>query len=243
VLKQRSSGPDLGQPRSVAEVLAAALSLYRRYPLLFIGLSLLVVVPYELAVLIVTKAAPLGQESASAGTTLTVALVDFALVGPFVSSLLVRAVLMIGEHEQPRFTEVIRRSVRVLPVVAAAEIIAGIGIVLGLIAFVVPGVILALRWAVVAQVAAVERTDWPTALRRSATLTKRNYLRILGILALIALVNLTLTSVVGQLVGTGRDPAQVVAGIAIVVIESSFQALTTAVLYFDLRAREGQARV
>jgi hypothetical protein len=150
---------------------------------------------------------------------------------------------MIAEHEPPRFVEVIRRSIRVLPVVVAAEIIAGIGIVLGLIAFVVPGVILALRWAVVAQVAAVEQTDWPTALRRSARLTNRNYLRILGILVLIALVNLTLTNVVGQLIGTGRDPAQVVAGIAVVIIESSFQALTTAILYFDLRAREGQAGV
>ena len=60
---------------------------------------------------------------------------------------------------------------------------------------------------------------------------------------LVALVNLTLTDVGGALIGTGRHPAQVVAGIAVAVIESSFQALTIAILYFDLRAREAQTRV
>jgi hypothetical protein len=240
VLKERQKSPDLGQPRSVAEVLATALGLYARYPLLFLGLAMAVVVPYELVVLVVAKASPLGQENASTGTILTLALVDFALVGPLVSSLQVRAVMMLGEHERPSFLVVIRRSLRVLPVVMAAEIIAGLGIAGGLVLFVIPGVILALRWAVVAQVAAVEQTDWPGALRRSWALTTGNWLRVLVLLLCVSLVNVTLTRLGAAVIGTRTRPAEVVAGIAIAVVESSFQALTLAVLYFDLRARENR---
>lgn len=50
---------DLKQPRSVVEMVAAALSLYGRYPLLFGLLALAVVAPCELIVLAVTGAAPL----------------------------------------------------------------------------------------------------------------------------------------------------------------------------------------
>jgi hypothetical protein len=104
-------------------------------------------------------------------------------------------------------------------------------------------VILALRWAVVAQVAAIEQTDWPGALRRSGLLTSRNYLRILAILVCVALVNLTLTRIGAAVIGTGTNAPDVAAGLVIAVLVSSFQALTTAVLYFDLRARESTKAV
>jgi hypothetical protein len=240
VLKQRprAPAPALNEPRTVAEVLGTALKLYVSYAVLFIGLSMAVVVPYELIVLAVAHASPLGQEHTSAGKALILSLIQIALVAPLVSALQVRAVQMIGEHERPRFIDVIRRSLPTLPVVVAADIIAGLGIGIGLILLIIPGVILALRWAVVAQVAAIEKTDWPGALKRSAQLTSRNYLRILAILVCVSIVNLTLTNVGAAAIGTRTRPAEVAAGIAIAVLQSSFQALTIAVLYFDLRARE-----
>jgi hypothetical protein len=45
---------------------------------------------------------------------------------------------------------------------------------------VIPGVILMIRCAVVAQAAAVERVDWLGALRRSGQLVSGNYLHVLG---------------------------------------------------------------
>jgi hypothetical protein len=219
-------------------VLATALRLYGRHPVMFILLALAVVAPYDLAVLALANAAPLGQQSVSAGTVTVIALVDFALVGPLVSALQMQALVTIGAGGRPGLGDVIARGIRVLPVVAAAEIIAGLGIGIGLVLFIVPGVILALRWAVVAQVAAIEGTDWPGALRRSAALTARNYLRIFGLLLLVSLINLTLANFAGQLAGTGTRPAQVALGIAVGTITRSFEALAVAVLYFDLRARQ-----
>jgi len=81
-------------------------------------------------------------------------LLDFALVGPFVSALHARAVAELAEGRTPRLREVAISGARTLPVVAAAQIIAGIGIGLGAVLFIIPGILLAIRWAVVAQVAA-----------------------------------------------------------------------------------------
>jgi len=229
---------DLAHPRTVAEILLTSLRLFVRYPLLFLALALLVVGPYDLLILGVSGASPLGQQNTSAYTALLLALLDFALVGPLVSALQVHAVLDIGEGGRPRLLELLGRGLRVLPVVAAAEIIAGIAIGIGLILLIIPGIILAIRFAVVAQVAAVERTDWPGAIRRSGRLVAGNYLRVFSLLFIVTLVDLLLVDVIGKVAGTSASAPEVVLGIAIGVLVRTFQAITTAVLYFDLRARE-----
>jgi len=229
---------DLTRPRSVGEILASAVWLYRNWPVLFVALSAIVVVPYELVVLVVAHASPLG-EGTVASTALILVLVETALVVPLISALQAHAVITIGNAQAPSFGDVIGRSLRVLPAVAAAEIIAGIGEAIGYVLFIIPGVILTLRWAVVAQAAAIEETDWPTALRRGGELSRRNYLRILGLMLVIGVVYVALTSIGAAIAGTGKGAVAVTVGIVIVVLARTFGALVTAMLYFDLRAREG----
>ncbi|MBV9048296.1 MAG: hypothetical protein JOY58_08505 [Solirubrobacterales bacterium] len=237
MIDERPPVIDLGRPRSVLEMVTAALSLYVRYPLLFGLLALAVVAPYEVIVLAVTGTAPLGQQSVSAGTGFTLVLLELALIGPLVSALDVHAVAAIGRGERPGLVSVSRLGARSLPVVAAAQIIAGIGIGVGLIAFVIPGVILALRWAVVAQAAAVEGTDWLGALRRSGELARGQYLHVLGIVVLVSLANYGIAGAGAAIAGRSAHPAQVALGILVETITRSFTALTTAVLYFDLLSR------
>lgn len=241
MIDERPPVIDLGRPRSVLELVAATLSLYGRYPLLFGLLGLAVVGPYELIVLAVTGAAPLGQQSVSTGTAFTLILLELALIGPFVSALDAHAVAAIGRGERPGLLRVARLGARSLPVVAAAQIIAGLGIGIGLIAFIIPGVILALRWAVVAQAAAIERTDWLGALRRSGELARGNYLHILGLIVLISLVNYGIAGAGSAIAGPSAHAPQVALGIVAETITRSFTALATAVLYFDLLSREGGA--
>lgn len=242
MIEERPPSVDLTKPRSVFEVVGSALVLYGRYPLMFAALAFAVIGPYELLVLAVTHAAPLGQQHTRASTAFVLFLLDFAFVGPLVSALHVHAVSLIGTNVRPRLVTVARHGVVVLPVVAAAQIIAGLGIGLGLIAFVLPGIILALRWAVVAQVAATERTDWLGALRRSRELTVGHYLHVLGVLAVTSVVDLVLAGAGTAVAGTGNHVGPVVLGIAVVTIARSFTALATAMLFFDLGAREKLAR-
>ena len=102
-------------------------------------LALGVVAPYELIVLAVTGATPFGQGSESVSAFLILALVDSAIVGPLISALYVHAVRRIGSGERPTVGQVALQGVRVLPTVAAAEIIASLGIAAGFIALVIPG--------------------------------------------------------------------------------------------------------
>jgi hypothetical protein len=242
VIEERPPSVDLTKPRSVLEVVSAALVLYGRYPLMFAALAFAVIAPYELLVLAITHAAPLGQQHTRPSTAFVLFLLNFALVGPLVSALHVNAVSLIGTNTRPRLLTVARQGVVVLPVVAAAQIVAGLGIGIGLIAFVLPGIILALRWAVVAQAAATERTDWLGALRRSHQLTTGHYLHVFGVLLITSVVDFGLASAGTAAAGTSNHVGPVVLGIAVVTIARSFTALATAMLFFDLLAREKLGR-
>jgi hypothetical protein len=122
--------------------------------------------------------------------------------------------------------------------VVAAVIVAGLGIALGFLALIVPGVLLALRWSVVAQVAAVEHGGWIPSLSRSRALTRGHYWHIFGLFVITALVNGGLGFAAAALpLGSTSGAASVAVGIATHTITASFSALTLAILYFDLRAR------
>jgi len=235
-----SQAIDLGRERSVGEILRAALDMYRRYPLLFAALAVGVIAPYELARLAVTGDGPFGSGgNGNAGVLFLFEVLDFSLVGPLISALHVHAVVEIGDGRRPRFGSVALQGLRVLPVVAAAEIIANLLIGLGTLAFIVPGLLLALRWSVVAQTAAVDHEGWLPALRRSRGLTAGNYWRILGLLLTVGVLSFAVSSAASAAsVGSSTSVGSVAIGIAVQTITASFVALTLAILYFDLRARE-----
>jgi hypothetical protein len=232
---------DLGRERSVGEILRTALDMYRRYPLLFATLAVGVIAPYELARLAVTGDGPLGSGgSGNAGTLIVFELVYYALVGPLISALHVHAVIEIGAGRRPRIGPVALQGLRVLAVVAAAEIIAGILIALGFVALIIPGIVLGLRWSVVAQTAAVDHEGWLPALRRSAKLAAGNYGHIFRVLISIGLLTFLISAFAAAATGGGHSTsvAAVLVGIVVYTLIASFAALTLAVLYFDLRARE-----
>lgn len=243
---EASSAIDLGRERSALEILRTALAVYVRYPLLFAVLAIGVIAPYELARLAVTGVGPLGSATTGQeGTFLLFELVYYVLVGPLISALHVHAVIAIGEGKRPRIGPVALRGLSVLAVVCAAEIVAGILIGLGFIALIVPGIILSLRWSVVAQTAAVDHEGWMPALRRSAKLSAGNYWHIFRVLVAIGLLTFVIAAIVGALAGSGHGAgvASVVAGIVLYTLIASFAALTLAILYFDLCARDAGPRL
>ena len=86
--------------------------------------------------------------------------------------------------------------------------------------------------------AAIDHEGWLPSLRRSGELTRGNYLHILGLLVVTALLAGGLNLAAGAIpVGSSSGAASVTLGIAARTITASFTALTLALLYFDLRAR------
>jgi hypothetical protein len=206
--------------------------------LLFAVLALGVVAPYELIVLAATGATPFGQGSESLSAFLVLALIDSAIVGPLISALYVHAVRRIGAGERPTIGQVALQGVRVLPTVAAAEIIASLGIAAGFLALVIPGVFVLVRWAVVAQAAAIDNENWVEALKRSWSLTRGNWLHVFGLLFLTGLSVAVLRGLGLSATGTHITAITVAVGILIDTLARSFVALSTAVLFFDLVARK-----
>jgi hypothetical protein len=229
-------------PRSAHQLVFAAFALYRRYPLLFFVLAAGVVLPYEAIVLVATGAGPFSQGSLSFGVSSLLTLIEWVLISPLISALHVHAVADAREGDKPRLVSVTRQGLLVLPVVVAASIISGLGIALGFLALIVPGFFLLLRWAVVAQTAAIEQEGWLPALRRSAQLTDGHYGHIFVFGIYVGLVVIVPVFLVG--LGFGNDTttaASFLVGLLITILTRSFSALATAILYFDLRSRREAA--
>ena len=222
-----SSEIDLGTPRTVGQILDAAFRVYARRPLLFIFLTAIVLVPYGVVVALVSQ-----SKHVSEATEFILVLADLALVNPFIATLEMQALIDLGEGRRPLIGDIITRALRVVAVVAAADIIAGLCEFIGLIFFLIPGVFAAVRLAVAAPVAATEQVSWPDAIRRSLQLTRGNFFRVLGVLAIQAV----LTYLVALILG-GSGLGGVIVGAVLALVAQSFCTLLISLLYFDLRAR------
>ena len=235
---------NLDRQRSVREILVATLGLYRRYPWLFVVLALAVVGPYDLAFLGITGYGPLfrrahhGVELRSLNFVLRV-----GMVGALISALHIHAVLEVGRGRRPRLRAVAARGLAVLPIVGPAVVMTGVATLIGILALIIPGIYLALRFAVVAQAAAL-RSDGPfAAIRRSRALTLGHYQHIGGLFLIVLALDLGLTEgaravLFGGRATTGAGVVAVAIGIAVQTILATFSALTLALLYFDLCARD-----
>jgi hypothetical protein len=228
----------LSAPCSAPRLLVGTFELYRRYPALFFVLAAGMIVPYELIALAATGTGAFSRADASLGAQLFLSLADWALITPLVSALHVHAVAEVSRDREPRIGVVALQGLKVLPVVAAATIVSWLGITLGFVLLVVPGVILLLRWAVVAQAAAIEHEGWLPALSRSGQLTEENYRHVAAFLVMVWVIAAA-PSIVGGLAFGHHDTnvASFLTGLAVRIIAASFAALAGALLYYDLLAR------
>lgn len=219
-------------PRSAHQLVAGALGVYRRYPLLFLVLAAGVIVPYEVIVLAAT-----GSGSFSQSTGLLLLLIELFLISPLVSAMHVHAVADLREGRDPRLVPVARRGLGVLPVVAAVSIISWLGIGLGLLLLIIPGIILMLRWFVVAQTAAIEHEGWLPALRRGAELTDGHYGHVFVFSIYVGLIAFVPMLLVEAGFGDSKTAASFLVGTIVQIVAISFTALATALLFYDLRTR------
>lgn len=227
-----------GAPRPALGLVRDTFDLYRRFPLLFLVLAAGVIVPYEAIVLALTGTGPFAQSASDPRVDLLLTVADFALIAPLVSALHVHAVAEARAGGEPRLGSIARQGLRVLPVVMAVSIVSWVGITLGFLALFVPGMYLTLRWAVVAQAAAIENEGWLPALRRSGELAKENYGHVFALVLCSGLI----VGVPALLIGLAfshdsTDVGSFLVGVAVQIAVYSFGALVTALLYYDLRAR------
>jgi MFS family permease len=128
----------------------------------------------------------------------------------------------------------------VLPLIGLSLVV-GLGVVVGFVLLIVPGIYLMTIWAVAAPSFVIERRGVFAAIGRSRELVKGHGWQVLGVIAVILVLALLTGIVVGELAsGLGNGGVAVVQWAATVIV-SPFTALVSAVMYFSLRRLHGEA--
>jgi hypothetical protein len=128
----------------------------------------------------------------------------------------------------------------ILPLVGAG-ILAGLGIGIGLILLIVPGLILLTIWAVIAPVIVVEKSPVMASFGRSRELVRGNGWQVFGaifVAFLIVIIGGLVFAAIAASIADGPLVRIVFSALAS-TITAPISALVAAVIYFKLRAIEG----
>ncbi len=113
------------------------------------------------------------------------------------------------------------------------SLVVGILVGIGMIFFIIPGVILALMWIVSTPSMMVENKGVFESMSRSSDLTRQNRMRILGI-GLLLIVAYIVIGLVVVLLAAITPILGIIGGIAIAVAAYPYLAIIVSVLYFNL---------
>ncbi len=231
---------DLTVPRSTIELLTAAIELFVRHTALFLSVTLLIVAPVVIAVDGVWAGALRDGPDYELGFAASnVSLLLYAFVTPaLVTALHAVIVRDLGEGRAVTVGASLREAAPALPLAFAVVALSTVGVALGLLALVVPGIWLVVRWYLGAQAAVLERRRPLDALRRSAELVSGRWWDTFGALLLSGLAFGIAGFTLGQLVGmvfTALDaPVLFVAAMTVVqAVTVSLGALFGTLLWFS----------
>jgi hypothetical protein len=135
-------------------------------------------------------------------------------------------------------TEAYRRSAGHLPDLAISALVTTVGIILGTIACVVPGLILVARWALVVPLIVLGGANWREALARSNELVRGRTWQVIAIFVVLTLIGAALVAlpllfarfVLGGVLGAW------LAALAVDTVAVAFYAFAPFVLYRRLQS-------
>jgi len=238
------NGLNLREPRDVGRLFGDALSVYFRYLWLFILLSAAVVVPADLIVqgLGLEMLTSSYDESPDVAETLVPAIVEFLVVMPIVAAICIYALHQIAGGDRPAAGQVFVAGFEAFTPLFGAVLLAAVGIALGFLLLIVPGIYLAIRWYFVPQAVVIESARGAGALARSGQIVQGTWWRTFGlvVLANIAIVIPGLILVLPfSAIAESTDRAiwQLLGSTLATSVTTPFVALLSTLLYYDLRAR------
>jgi hypothetical protein len=234
------TGLELDRPRDLGDLVTLSFNLFTRHFTPLFTLATIVVAPYVILIDGVWGRALVEGAKADTGNGPTAAyvLVGFLVVQPLMAATVVRFLRELQSGRELSAGEALRAGVEVVVPAGAAVLIAAAGIAAGALAFVIPGIWLAVRWAFVAQAVVADGARGVGALRASAALVDGAWWATCGRLIVLNLVGGAIALV------TGIPAAVVDGGVAFVVLTTigtaasvAYTAVAVTVLYFDRRAR------
>ena len=125
-----------------------------------------------------------------------------------------------------------------------AGILAGIGIAIGLLLLIVPGLFLITIWAVVVPVIVIERSGILAAFGRSRELVRGNGWQVFGVIVVLLLLQIVAAGVLNAIVGGASDDSFVgyaLADLVVRVLVAPLSAIAATVMFVELRRQKGEA--
>lgn len=119
----------------------------------------------------------------------------------------------------------------------AVSILAGIGVAIGFVLLIVPGLILLVIWAVVAPVTVLERPGIFAAFRRSRELVRGNGWNVFGVLVLVFLAVVLISIIAGIASSSLGSVGRALVQWGVNSLIAPLTALSASVLYFALRGQ------
>jgi hypothetical protein len=232
---------DLTRPRAYGELVGATLQVFGRYADILLTLALVLVAPVTLLVDGVWGRAL--ADGADAKPSLAAQIVSGAvsvfLIVPLITASNALVVQDLGRGTAPRDVGgALRAGARPFPRVFGAVVAYAAVVLAGFVAFVVPGIWLAVRCYFAAQAAALDGLGPAAALRRSSEVVQAQWWRTCGCLLATGLLLGVTGSIASNAFAASGNGALFVAGTAVVEsIVVSLTAIFATLLYFDLRAR------
>lgn len=138
--------------------------------------------------------------------------------------------------------QLLKAATPVLGSLVLVAIVAGIGIVIGFILVIVPGLILLTVWSVAAPVVVLERPPGLGALRRSRELVKGNGWQTFGVIFVLGVAVSILAGILEIAADSAGTGVGLVVRVVIGVLTAPLSALAAAVLYFELLRLSGAPR-
>jgi hypothetical protein len=230
-----AAGPAFHGTFEVGKILGESFSIYFRNFIPFVLLTAIALSPLFLLQVYATATPDAGAKSLMEALSALV-LAAATLVCPYI----VTAAITYGVFQQMRggdtsIGECLARGLTLFLPILFLAIVQGIAIFVGLILCVVPGILMALRWAVSIPAAVEERQGVSGAMSRSTYLTEGFRGEIFGILFVIGILNLGSQLVLALVAAKDLSLFQVLSGVA-TVFNTGLSATATAVMYYRLRS-------
>ena len=136
----------------------------------------------------------------------------------------------------------LRSATPVIGPLVVAGILAGIGIAIGLVLLIVPGLFLLTIWSVIAPVIVIERVGALDSFGRSRALVRGHGWQVFGVIVVLFLLQFIVTAVIQAIANGVSDSfaGYAVADLIVRLLVAPLAALAASVLYFELTARDAE---
>jgi hypothetical protein len=213
-------------------VIARALDIYRQnFVVLFWSAALILIAPFVIAALLNNTT------GGGIASLLTV------ILGSFYQGMVMELVQDVVEdgHRDHTIGQLFAGVAPVVLTLLVVSFLAWVGIGIGLLVIIVPGLFLMTMWAVTAPVVVMERTGVFAAFTRSQELVRGNLLPVFTVV-LVSVVGIEIIRTIVQVLtdGLGTGASAVVTW-AVAVATEPLSALAVAVLYYALLERQREA--